>query len=240
MTKFSEKNNRGVTLLELAIGIAITGAIIWAGMAFMGQNQKRKVRTNLEIRALAEMQEFFSQLRATLVKIAPDGALLTPASNSSALSLTLNLNIRDPNTLQLLPANDRTQVLQVFCAPVPPSISPAQINSYLCPGACPPGNNLTAPVIFSKATRGSRAFFPLSIPRNSQGQPIVNFPTGNLGNEFGAILCPTLVNNQLSVRLTYLIRYNSTDDFQFKTRTELFTIPRNTGAPGPEIIGSRK
>jgi len=240
MTKFSEKNNRGVTLLELAIGIAITGAIVWAGIAFMDSSNKRKARTSLEIKASSEMQEFFTQLRKNLGKIAPDGVILNPASNSSPFSLTLNLNIRDPNNLQLLPLNDRTQVLQISCAPIPSSIPPAQINSYLCPGACPPGNNLVAPIIFSSTIRGGRTFFPSTILRNSQSQPVINFPSGRLGNEFAALLCPTLVNNQLSVRLTYLIRYNTTDDFEFKTRTELFTIPRNTGVPMPEITGTRR
>jgi len=59
-----------MTLLELAVGGVITGIVIWAGVAFINSNQKRQMRSALELKANSEMQEFFAQLRKTMVKVA--------------------------------------------------------------------------------------------------------------------------------------------------------------------------
>ena len=231
------KKNRGMTLLELAVGGVITGLVVWAGAHFMESSNRRKTRSALELKANIEIQEFFAQLRKSMTKVAADGVTISPPSNGSPFRMTINRNFRDSVTLQLLPASDTAQLIQVQCAPIPTELTPNTFPShYLCPGACPPGSGM-APISFSITVKSANTFFPTTL-RNSNGQPLSAFPIGREGNHLGASLCATLNGNQLSVSLTYLIRYDASNNLTFRNQTELFTIPRTTGAPQPEVLGN--
>jgi len=231
------KKIRGMTLLELAVGGVITGIVIWAGVAFINSNQKRQMRSALELKANSEMQEFFAQLRKTMVKVAANGVRIDPASNGSPFGLNINRNLRDSVTLQLQPAGDTAQLIQVQCAPLPSELTPNTFpGHYLCPSACPPGTGM-APISFSITVRNANTFFPTTL-RDSNGQPLSAFPSGHEGNHLGASLCASLNGNQLSVSLTYLIRHDTSNDLIFRYQTELFTVPQATGAPRPEILGN--
>jgi type II secretory pathway pseudopilin PulG len=222
-------SRKGMSLIELVVGFIISGIVIFFGVSFLSSANRSQARAALDGRSASEMQEFFSQIKKAMSKVQPGGVTSSTAADPRA-QLTINRSRRDSTTFAVLA--DSIEVVQVNCGD-PGGILGALPANFQCLGSCPAGQ---VPVSVSITIDGRP---PIIYPNEAAARatPMV-FPTGNLGDNLAASLCINLNNNQLSLGLTYLLRYNAGDAVEFRTRTELFTLPVATGGPRPQVIGT--
>ncbi|MBM4303754.1 MAG: prepilin-type N-terminal cleavage/methylation domain-containing protein [Deltaproteobacteria bacterium] len=74
-------NCRGMNLIELVIGIVISGIVIFFGVSFVSSTNRSQNRAALDGRAASEMQEFFSQIKKSMTKVQPGGVTSTTAAD---------------------------------------------------------------------------------------------------------------------------------------------------------------
>jgi len=223
-------NCRGMNLIELVIGIVISGIVIFFGVSFVRSTNRSQNRAALDGRAASEMQEFFSQIKKSMTKVQPGGVTSTTAADPRR---NLSISRYRVNLTTLNPLPDSVQIIQVNCG-APGGLLGVLPANFQCPGACPAGQ---VPVSVSVRIDGGA---PVIYPFEAAARPTpMVFPTGNFGDNLAASLCINMNNNQLSLRLTYLLRYDINNSVEFRTRTEIFSLPPAVGGgPRPRILGT--
>lgn len=218
-------NQNGVSLLELMMGMVVSGLVMWGGMHWLSSSQKTGVRTALKMKASSELQEFFSNRKKSVSKVAP-------SPNASAV-IVAGATVTIPRTVydDAGNANVNNEVIEIVCAGLSAGIALTDIPAdYACPGVCAAG---LVPVSVN-IKQGVPLVQGESYPSNFNG----SFPTGELGSQLAVSLCPTMTDNLLSLKMTYLFRPDKSNTLEPVSRTEVFEIPIDNGIPKPKVIGT--
>lgn len=217
------QNCQGFSLLGFVVGLVFSSIVLVLGMQWQESNQRSQARVTLESSAASQMQEFFKNRRKSIKSVLPNGVI----SNSVAdprRDLIINRPRFDNQGVQL---PDSSETITVNCSV--PTIPFGNLpQSYVCPGLCPGGQVPTSITISIDGVRAD--IFPL-------GATPGTFPDGRGTNKLAASLCMRLSNNQVSLALTYLLRFDNSQVVELRTRTEIFSLPVPGGAPRPKIIG---
>lgn len=201
---------KGLTLVELVIGVVVGGAVIGGATRFYSNYQKGQLQFKLRTNANSEMAEFFKLRRKSFAKVKPGNmasALTGPFQTFDIPKTVFDSQFRE------LP---ETETLRINCTTLPtdPALVANIPPDFMCPGVCV--GQIPASVSILKNGVQTELY-----PIASNG----NFPTGNGNSRVASSLCVQKTGDTVSFRLTYLFRYDPSNVLEMITRNEVFNLP---------------
>lgn len=228
---FKNTNQRGVSLIELLVGGMISAVVVLGGISFISSNQKTQMRLGLKNQASSEIQEFFANRKKSIAKVAPSLSASAVKVDKPSGGLPAMVTIPRTSFDANLNPTISNEVIEVACIDLPSGITSAMLPaSFGCASVC---NGNQVPIKVS-IKQGGSATAGQVYPTNTNG----TFPSGAAGSNFAVSLCPQKNGSLLSLRLTYLVRATTDQNFESVSRTEVFELPVDNGVPKPRVIGS--
>lgn len=216
------KSKVGFSLLELSVGIAIAGVVVWLGSRFLSAQQKTTVQTGLKTQASTEIQNFFINRRKSFAKVQPGAITLSSTGPFSTLTIPRTSYDSSYNVIT------SDEVITVSCGDLPTDLAGVQLPpDFLCPGLC------EAPQIPLKVSISINGNLGETYPTNN---PVV-FPTGETNSQIASSLCLTSNDNSIVFRMTYLLRQDTSTSIETVSKTEVFNLPLDNGIAKPQIFG---
>lgn len=215
------KNIHGFNLLELLVGSAISAIVIGLALNIYSSNEKIKVRSQLKTAASAEINEFFSARKKAIFQVKAGAIAIDLAGPFQ--SFTIPRTTFDSNFQEIMV----NEVLQNNCIDLPEKVALTDLpENFLCAGQC---SDSKVPISVAIGRDGiQNEFYPHSKP--------ILFPLGSLDSNVAASLCIQKNANMLTLRLTYLLRFEPTLAIETISRTEIFDLPAAGLIPKPQLI----
>jgi len=201
---------QGFSLIELLMGIVVGGVVIGIASGFYSKYEKVQLRFKLKTNANSEMAEFFKFRRKSFNKVKP-GSIST-ALTGPFQSFNIPKTVFDSRYRELL----ENETLRIDCTSLPadPNLLANIPPQFNCPGVC--GGRIPASVsVLKNGVQTERYPFASG----------TSFPKGSAGSQAIASLCVQKMADTVSLKLTYLLRYDSSSVLEPITRTEVFNLP---------------
>lgn len=234
MLKFPLFNQKGFSLVELTVGMVITGIVGLGAFKFFESSQKAQVESTLKAKASSEIMSFLQSRRKSIAKANPVGAI--DASSNLPRILVIKKKVADPKTLVV---TDYYEKIEVTCDTPAANILPNLPGNYKCQNLCGDANKAPMYITVSQKKGSTGAWSPGELYPSPKPNAFLD---GNQ-NKIATSLCMNFDSgaNLLKLTVTYLIRPSSNNtNFQSLSQTIVVEVPKAPagGQSGPEVLGS--